>query len=149
MFLKEKLSNYKDIILFVDMDGVIADYDVGIPSRYDLKRPLITSINKLEEISKLPNIEVHILSITRMNNGIDEKNIWLDKYAPFFQKQNRHIISREQNNFMKSKELKLNFLKDINTDKTIILIDDDPQILDEIKNKIDNIVLLKDTVLVD
>ena len=28
------------INMFVDMDGVIADYDVGFPSGYDKKRPL-------------------------------------------------------------------------------------------------------------
>ena len=152
MYLKEYLDKYKDkkIKLFVDMDGVIADYDVGIAEHYDKKRPLYTSIKKLEEISKLPNIELHILSITRMTIGRDEKNIWLDNYAPFFKKENRNIISREENNFTKSNELKLSFFKKLDfTNKKIILIDDDPLILKTIRNEIEDIVLLKDTVLVD
>lgn len=152
MYLKDKLNNYKDkkIIIYVDMDGVIADYDVGLPLKYDQKRPLITSITKLEEVNKLDNIELHILSITRMNSGIEEKNIWLDKYASFFKKENRHIISREQNNYKKSSLLKLEFLNSINIDDNIIvLIDDDPEILDIIKDNNPKIVLFKDTVLVD
>ena len=106
MFLKEFLSKYKDcdVALYVDMDGVIADYDVGIASNYDQKRPLYTSIKKLEEISLLHNVELHILSITRMTIGREEKNIWLDEYAPFFKIENRHIISREENAFLPSNE---------------------------------------------
>ena len=37
MYLKEYLKKFdgEKIKLFVDMDGVIADYDVGNPSGYD------------------------------------------------------------------------------------------------------------------
>ena len=117
MFFKDVLNEYKEkeIKIFVDMDGVIADYDVGKACSYDKKRPLLTSIEKLEEISKLDNITLYILSITRKNEGIDQKNYWLDLYAPFFKKENRIIISKESNEGFSSKELKgakigLNFL---------------------------------------
>ena len=62
MFLENFLNKYnnKNIKLFVDMDGVIADYDVGKASKYDQKRPLLTSISKLEKISKKDNIELYI-----------------------------------------------------------------------------------------
>ena len=54
MYLKDYLKRYehKKIKLLVDMDGVIADYDVGKPGEYDTKRPLFASIKKLEEISR-------------------------------------------------------------------------------------------------
>ena len=152
MYLKEYLKQYNDkkIKLFVDMDGVIADYDFGKPNDYDKKRPLFDSIKKLEEISKMPNIELFIFSATRMNEGFNQKQEWIDKYAPFFKKENRIIISREANNMTQSSELKAKYLKDYKRDDSIlIVIDDDPKNLKEIRNLNDDVILLKDTVLVD
>ena len=54
MYLKKFLDQFEDqkIKLFVDMDGVIADYVFGSARDYDKKRPLYDSIDKLEIISK-------------------------------------------------------------------------------------------------
>ena len=132
------------------MDGVIVDYDFGMPCEYDKKRPLYTSIKKLEEISKMNNVELFIFSATRMNEGINQKNIWLDKYAPFFKKQNRIIISREKNDFISSANLKANYLEKYQRDNSIlIVIDDDPRNLKEINKLNEDIILLKDTALID
>ena len=152
MYLKEYLEKIGDkkIKIYVDMDGVIADYDVGKPSNYHTKRPLYTSIEKLEEISKMDNIELFILSVTRMNEGFEQKNNWLDKFAPFFKKENRIIISREANEFKPSKELKALYIKNIERDNSqIIIIDDDPSVIHEIKDKNEDVIILKDTALID
>ena len=151
MFLKEELKKINgNIKLFVDMDGVIADYNVGKAYDYDQKRPLYDSIKKLEEVSKMENIELFVLSITRMTEGFNQKHEWLDKYASFFKRKNRVIISSEANNFERSKTLKSKFFKELKRDgNTIILIDDDPSILDEIKENVPDVLLYKDTVLVD
>lgn len=152
MYLKKYLNQFgsKKIKIYVDMDGVIADYDVGIAADYDKKRPLISTISKLEEISKMENIELYILSISRMNEGINQKQIWLDVNAPFFKRSNRVIISRESNDFSQSSKLKSSYLKNIERDESIIIvIDDDPIILKEIRATNGDIILLKDTVLVD
>jgi len=151
MYLKEFIKQYNDkkIKLFIDMDGVIADYDFGSAKRFDKKRPLYDSIKKLEVISKMKNIELYILSVTRLNIGINEKNTWLDKYVPFIKKENRIIISREENDFESSSILKALYLNNLKTTDTIIVIDDDPRVLKEINNLNKNIILLKDTVLVD
>ena len=152
MFIKEYLENYQDkkVKLFVDMDGVIADYNVGVPRDYDKKRPLYDSIKKLEEVSKMQNIELYILSITREDEGYEQKQWWLDTYASFFPKENRIIISRESNGMTESFVLKANYFKDYPRDDSIlILIDDDPRVLKEIKKTSEDIILLKDTVLVD
>lgn len=150
MYIDDVLVKYKDkkIKLYVDMDGVIADYDIGMPRDYDKKRPLISNIAKLEEISKNTNIEMNILSVTRHDKGFEEKNIWLDEFAPFFPKKNRNIISRESNGFEKSSILKANFVKDLKRNKVIIIIDDDPIVLKRIKKTNEDVVLLKDTALV-
>ena len=86
-----------------------------------------------------------------MNKGLEEKNKWLDYYAPFFKKENRYIISREKYNFKKdSVSLKYEFVKQIKRDDSqIIIIDDDPSILKKLKDGFDDVILLKDTTLVD
>ena len=146
------LEKYKDkkVRLYVDMDGVVADYDVGIPYNFDKKRPLLTNIAKLEEASKMDNIELYICSVSRMEEGIREKNAWLDIHAPFFKKENRIIIDRETHDYKTSIELKAEFFKNVERDgRTIIVIDDDPMILREIGDTSKDIIRLKDTVLVD
>ena len=150
MYLEELLKKYNDkkIRLFIDMDGVIADYVFGEAKDFDKKRPLLDSIKKLEIISKMDNIEPYILSVTRMDIGIDEKNIWLDKYVKFIKKENRIILSKEGKELSSSK-LKADYLNNLNTKDTIIVIDDDPRVLNEINKNNKDIILLKDTVLVD
>ena len=152
MYIKEYLEKFNErkIRLYVDMDGVIADYVVGEACNYDKKRPLYSNIEKLKEISAKENVELYILSVSRMNIGVEEKNKWLDIHAPFFKKENRVIIPREENEFMSSATLKANYVKNIERDSSsIIVIDDDPRILHEIKENCKDVYLLKDTVLVD
>lgn len=152
MYLKEYLKQYdnKKVKLFIDMDGVIADYDFGVARDYDKKRPLLDSIKKLEEIDKLPNIELYIFSATRYTEGFEQKHWWLDTYAPFFKKENRIIISREENNMEESSILKAKYLQNYQRDNSVlIVIDDDPKNLKEIHKLNDDVILLKDTVLVD
>ena len=152
MYLIDYLSQYKNkkVKIFVDMDGVIADYIFEEANNYDKKRPLYDSIKKLELVSKMPNIELFILSAARKTEGISQKNWWLDTYAPFFKKENRIILSREANNMTESAILKANYLKEYKKDDSIIIvIDDDPKNLREIRKISKDIILLKDTVLVD
>lgn len=152
MFFQDELNQYnnKNIKLFVDMDGVVADYDVGKAFGYKEKRPLLTSIAKLETISKQPNVELYILSITKKTEGIEEKNYWLDKFAPFFKKENRIIISKEMNQGFSSAELKTNYLKSFKRDGSIlVLIDDDPSIIKKVREENEDIIIYKDSALVD
>ena len=148
MYLKQ--FDDKKIKLFVDMDGVIADYILGDAKDYDKKRPLHDSIKKLEEISKMSNIELFIFSATRYTEGHAQKEWWLDQYAPFFKKENRIIISREAHNMEESSDLKARYMENLKRDGSIIIvIDDDPKNLKAIKKTSEDVILLKDTVLVD
>ena len=150
MYIDDVLNKYKNekIQMYVDMDGVIADYEVGKACEYDKKRPLLSNISKLQEISQNDNIEMNILSVTRYDEGFGEKHTWLDEFAPFFKKENRNIISRESNNFEESANLKASFISKLERNKVIIVIDDDPIVLKRIKELNDDVVLLKDTALV-
>lgn len=152
MYLKETLKEYKNqkIKLFVDMDGVIADYIFDCAKDYDKKRPLNDSIQKLKEISKMKNVELYILSATRTDEGIDQKHYWLDTYAPFFKKENRIILSRESHDMRETSILKAEYLKKMKRNGYLfIVIDDDPKNLKDIHKENDDVILLKDTVLID
>lgn len=148
--LIKELSEKKEIVLFVDMDGVIAAYNIG-KNPYDFlnKRPLTQNIANIEEVSKLENVELHILSVCRENKQVEDKNVWLDKNAPFFKKENRNIISRESQDWSISKDIKFNFLKNYQTDKQIVLVDDDNAILKYINENLENVIVMQDSELVD
>lgn len=147
--LIQKQTKNKKTRIYVDMDGVITSYDIGKPYDFENKRPLTTNIKTLSKINNLENTELFILSICKKDSQIKEKNNWLDKYAPFFQKDNRIIISKESNPNLSSKELKLNYLKSLKTDNQIILIDDDNEIIKTIKDNAKNIILYQDSELTD
>lgn len=143
------LTKESSIILFVDMDGVIASYDAGKPLDFLNKRPLTENINKLKIISTIQNVELHILSVCRKDYQIEEKNIWLNKYAAFFIKENRHIISKELLDGISSKEVKGNFLKHFKTEKKMILLDDDNAVLNYVMKNVKDILVFQDSELID
>ena len=148
--LIKDMASKEDIELYVDMDGVIAAYSIGNnPFDFLNKRPLRENIAKIEEVSKIDNVETHILSVCREDSQVEEKNIWLDKNAPFFKKENRNIISRESKDWLTSKEIKLEFLRNLKTDKKVILVDDDNGVLKLIKDSLDTVTVMQDSELID
>ena len=152
MYFKELIINLlkeKNIDLFVDMDGVIAAYDFGRPYDFDKKRPLITNIKKLKEISQLDGITLHILSICRENSQMKEKIDWLDINAPFFHKDNRHILSKETIQNTSSANMKLNFLREYKSNNQLVLLDDDNQVLKIVGNNLESVKVFQDSELID
>ena len=134
------------------MDGVIADFEFLKPLDFQNKRPIQTNIKTLESISRLKDIKVYILLICKKDEQINDKNIWLDKYDPFFQKENRIIISKESRQNKSSKELKERALKkQIKALKRakVVLIDDDNAILKHLAKNVKNIILFQDSSLID
>lgn len=142
----KKMAKDQKIDIYVDMDGVIAEYDFGRPFDFLNKRPLLGNIKVLEEISKIPNVKMHILSICKKDSQVDDKNVWLDKHAPFFKKENRNVLSKETYINKSSSELKVDFLN--NVERFKILIDDDNDILKEVDKKVKNIALYQDSSIV-
>lgn len=147
--LIKKLSDEKEIILFVDMDGVLASYDVGKPLDFLNKRPLKENIEKIKSVGELPNIELYILSICRKNFQIDEKNSWLDLHAPFFKQENRIVISKEKYPNINSAELKANYLLNFKTNKQIVLLDDDNAVLHKVMDTVNEVIVFQDSELID
>lgn len=152
MYFYNLISNLAEnevIDLFIDMDGVISSYNFGMPLDFKNKRPLKTNINTLEKVSKIENVNLHILSVCRKDNEVQIKNEWLDINAPFFKKENRNVLSKETYTGFSSAELKLDFLKRYNTSNKIVLVDDDNHVLSTISKELDNIILLQDSELID
>jgi len=155
MYFVEKIkeiTNKKETIIFVDMDGVIADYEFGSPIDYKNKRPIRSNIAVFEELSKLSHVRLEIMSIGRTRKNIYEKNDWLDLNAPFFDKVYRNIFAKREEK-LKGKEIKCKFLEKRikeNPDIFYIVVDDDNEILKYLKsNHGENIVLFQDSSLVD
>ena len=135
MYFLELIKNYsknESVELLIDMDGVIASYDFGKPLNFKTKRPLKSNITTLEKISKLKNVECTILSICHKDKEIEDKNEWLDRYAPFFPKNKRFILSKETIKEKSSAQMKLDFIKNYQSNKKIIIVDDDNYILKEL-----------------
>ena len=152
MYFYNLISNLAEnevIDLFIDMDGVISSYNFGMPLDFKNKRHLKTNINTLEKVSKIENVNLHILSVCRKDNEVQIKNEWLDINAPFFKKENRNVLSKETYTGFSSAELKLDFLKKYNTSNKIVLVDDDNHVLSTISKELDNIILLQDSELID
>lgn len=147
--LINSLTKDKNTVIYCDMDGVIASYDFGRPLEFDKKRPLTTNIKKLEEISKLDNVELKILSACKKDFQIKEKNDWLDIHAPFFVKENRIILSRESHDNIPSSEMKANYLENINEDRQIIVLDDDNNVLKTIHNRLNHVICIQDSEMID
>lgn len=145
----KELAKKQEIIMYVDMDGVISSYDIGKPLNFATKRPLTENINKLKQISKIQNVELYILSICKKDFQIDEKNVWLDKYAPFFKKENRIIISKENKDIISSSQIKADYLKNIVTNKQIVFVDDDNEILKTVLKTTENVIVFQDSELID
>jgi hypothetical protein len=153
MVLKDELSKLgdKNIRVYLDMDGTIVHYDVGNADNYDVKRPLTNRINKVKDIiNSMPNVTFYILSIGHEQKHVDQKNEWLDKYLPEIPKDNRVILIRNIHSQITSADIKKNYINNIKTDDTIVLIDDDPRILGSLnKDNKNNAIILKDCILSD
>ena len=147
--LIKELTKNEETDIYVDMDGVIASYEFGKPLDFKNKRPLKTNIETIKKVSLLNNITVHILSVCREDYQINQKQEWLDKYASFFKKENRNILSKETFTNETSSELKSKFLNKLERNKKIILIDDDNKVLEVVRKNNPDIILLQDSELVD
>lgn len=145
----KELSDKTEVMLFFDMDGVISSYDAGKKLDFATKRPLTENINKIKKISTLNNVTLYILSICKKNFQIEEKNNWLDKNAPFFDNSNRIIISKEQHPNIDSPTLKSDFLKNLNTNSQIVLVDDDNTVIKKVLDVTDNVMVFQDSELID
>lgn len=142
--IKEICKKNKKVDMYIDMDGTIAEYHLYNPEEISRKmeeeylknEPLKNVIDVLEEISKINNIEMYILSLSKTKKITEKKKIWLKKYVPFIKEQNWIILtkeigeySNENRNEIKGKNIEL---RQKDYDKSIML-DDEQVVLREAK----------------
>ena len=142
--IKEICKKNKKVDMYIDMDGTIAEYHLYNPEEISRKmeeeylknEPLKNVIDVLEEISKINNIEMYILSLTKTKKITEKKKIWLKKYVPFIKEENWIILtkeigeySNENRNEIKGKNIEL---RQKDYDKSIML-DDEQVVLREAK----------------
>ena len=142
--IKEICKKNKKVDMYIDMDGTIAEYHLYNPEEISRKmeeeylknEPLKNVIDVLEEISKINNIEMYILSLSKTKKITEKKKKWLKKYVPFIKEENWIILtkeigeySNENRNEIKGKNIEL---RQKDYDKSIML-DDEQVVLREAK----------------
>lgn len=93
----------KKVALFSDMDGVLANLEIdktdAIPRNekdyFLVRKPIITIIKKLEELTIYNNLDFYILSACSYKEQARDKSIWLKKHAPFFKSERQIFIIKE------------------------------------------------------
>lgn len=140
----------KNISIYCDMDGVLAEYDIG-NFDYETIRPLKSTIKKIEDLYKEKNINIYILSICKTDSIVSDKLIWFKKYMSFLKDENIILLSKEDKKYngVSSKEIKSNYLKEHAKNDVNIVIDDDNDVIKYIRKNNENVIVFQDSSLVD
>ena len=147
--INEICSKYKKVAIFIDMDGTINEYTVysdneilkRMGDNYKNAEPIQEVIESLREISKIPNIDLYILSLSKSNKISNEKDIWLEKYTNFIPKENWIILTKEDGDYDNENRDQIKPLKmqeKLNEYEHVILLDDDHRILRQSKIMLEN-----------
>ena len=70
-------------------------------------------------------------------------------FAPFFEKENGFVLSKETITDTSSPEMKLNFLKNFECEEQIVLVDDDNQVIKTVGRGLENVIVFQDSELID
>ena len=105
--VKEICSKYKKVAMFIDMDGTIVEYKIypegtmttEAKGLFVNNKPVKVIIDELRKISKIENIDLYILSMSRSYIIVEEKKEWLKKHADFINEDNYIIINREAGDY--------------------------------------------------
>ena len=147
--VKEIKKENEKIAIFVDMDGTIAEYPVyqeenvakAMEEEYSKIEPVNYIINILKELSKIENIDLYILTLSKTIQISEEKIKWLKKYVNFIQEKKWIIITKELGEYNKENR---DFIKALKMQEKLpiydfeILLDDDHKVLKETQKLLGN-----------
>lgn len=147
--VKEIKKENEKIAIFVDMDGTIAEYPVyqeenvakAMEEEYSKIEPVNYIINILKELSKIENIDLYILTLSKTIQISEEKIKWLKKYVNFIQEKNWIIITKELGEYNKENR---DFIKALKMQEELpiydfeIWLDDDHKVLKETQKLLGN-----------
>lgn len=153
MFFENEIKKISErtngrIAIFVDMDGVVADYRFGegqnivdnVEGTYLKKRAIKTTIKTLKKVNDMFDYDMFILSSCRFDSQVEEKRVWLEKHMPFIKPENQLFVLSDT--FEDRKMLKINKIKQVLNRGYIkaIMVDDTHDILflaiNELKDKV-------------
>lgn len=138
--IKKICEENNKIAMFIDMDGTIVEYpvyqdaDITINSKnlFINQEPVKVIIEELNEINKITNIDLYILTLAKSNIIVEEKKKWLKKNISFIEENNWIIVNKEQGEYNKENRdyIKGNKIKEkLKEYDYAILLDDDHKIL--------------------
>lgn len=138
--IKKICEENNKVAMFIDMDGTIVEYpvyqdaDITINSKnlFINQEPVKVIIKELNEINKIKNIDLYILTLAKSNIIVEEKKKWLKKNISFIEENNWIIVNKEQGEYNKENRdyIKGNKIKEkIKEYDYAILLDDDHKIL--------------------
>ncbi len=147
--IKKMCNENKKVALFVDMDGTIAEYDIypegfittETKNLFSNVEPIKLVIDKLEKISKIDNLDIYILSLSKSKIIKEEKIEWLRKNVRFIKEENYIFLIRENGDYdsdtrkyIKSKKM----LEMKDKYDYLILLDDEHKILRTTQKELGN-----------
>lgn len=133
-------KKYDKVAMFIDMDGTINEYTVysddkilkQMGDNYCKAEPIVEVIDVLKDISKIPNIDLYILSLSKSNKISYEKDLWLAKYVGFIPKENWIVLTKEKGDYNTENRNQIKTLKmqeKLKKYDHVVLLDDDHRIL--------------------
>ncbi len=152
-----KQFDNKKVNIYVDMDGVVADFDMlgymkekNNPDVYLYKRPVKAVIDALKEVSELDNVNINILSVSGLSSQVNGKLVWLEKEMSFINSDNINIIAKDKYDSRTAASLKKEFLEEHIKDNEInIMIDDSHDVLYTLFYDLPKVIPLHTTSIID
>lgn len=145
--IKKICEENNKVAMFIDMDGTIVEYpvyqdaDITINSKnlFINQEPVKVIIEELNEINKITNIDLYILTLAKSNIIVEEKKEWLKKNISFIEENNWIIVNKEQGEYNKENRdyIKGNKIKEkLKEYDYAILLDDDHKILKQTQQEL-------------
>ena len=141
-----KLTDSGEVHIYLDMDGVLANYDVGNLTSYKDKRALNNNVDSIKFLSTIPNVELFILSVCKDEMEKNDKDMWLESHANFIMKDKRFFLMKDGKPNM---EVKSDFIKGLGRESKIVFLDSDIASLEYVKYNNNDIEVLYASELVD
>lgn len=155
------LAKTQPIMVYFDMDGTIAELNIWDTPRvlnneegfYLKQRPLKCVLKQIKKLVNNKNIRVGLLSYCHYPNQEQDKLAWIDKYAPFINKDNVHIIVLSQTKYAPDQKdyLKAQKLQEIcsqQPDVPVYFVEDDKDVMKATHNKLKNVQVVHVTAFV-
>ena len=141
-----KLTDNGEVHIYLDIDGVLANYNVGNLVDFKEKRILHNNVDSVKFLSTIPNVELYILSICKDDMEKLSKNSFLDMNANFIMNDHRIFLNKDDKSVM---EIKSDYLKGLNRGNKIVYLDSDNSVLEYVKYNNNDIEVLHASELVD